>query len=418
MAHIWQVLRSGSWLTASHARGYSLMLLGFYALAIVGWIGLSDGLIDRNGNPLGTDFTSFYAAGTLVLDGRAADVYNMAAHYAREQQIFGTSTPFYGWLYPPIFLLVATPLATMPYLLALTVWQAGSFALYLAVIGGIVRRLPIPRTTALPLWLAVAAAFPAVFVNLTHGQNGFLTAGLFGAALLALPNRPIVAGILFGLLAYKPQLGLVVPIALLAGGQWRAIVAAALTVAALVCITSLLFGADLWSAFAASTETSRKLLLEQGNVGFEKLQSVFAAVRLSGGGIPLAYAMQGMVSATVVAGVAWTWRSVTCERNLKAALLVVATLLASPHVLDYDLMILAPAIAFAASAGVADRFRDYEISVLGAAWIVPLLARSVAGTTGIPIGVLVLLALYGIIWRSVIRDRASVKRHATELAQA
>jgi hypothetical protein len=141
-------------------------------------------------------------------------------------------------------------------------------------------------------------------------------------------------------------------------------------------------------------------------------------VRLCGGGIPLAYAMQGVVSATVVAGVAWTWRSATGERNLKAALLVVSTLLASPHVLDYDLMILALAIAFAAKAGLANGFRDYEISILGAAWIVPLLARGVAGITGIPIGVLVLLALYGIILRSVIRDRASMKQHATELAQA
>src|SRR5436305_9337080 len=109
MAHIWQPLRSGQWLTVSRARGYSLVVLGLSVLAVVGWIALSDGLVDRNGKPLGTDFSSFYAAGSLVLDGRAADVYDMAAHYAREQQIFGPSTPYYGWLYPPIFLLIATP---------------------------------------------------------------------------------------------------------------------------------------------------------------------------------------------------------------------------------------------------------------------------------------------------------------------
>jgi hypothetical protein len=86
-------------------------------------------------------------------------------------------------------------------------------------------------------------------------------------------------------------------------------------------------------------------------------------------------------------------------------------------VLDYDLMILALAIAFAASAGVSDGFRAYEISILGAAWIVPLLSRSVTGITGIPLGLLVLLALYGIILRRAIRDRATEK-HATELAQA
>jgi alpha-1,2-mannosyltransferase len=414
MAHFWQGLRSGKWLTPARARGYSLILLGICILATAGWIAASDGLIDRNGKPLGTDFSSFYAAGSLVLDGRATDVYNMAAHYAREQQIFGAATPYYGWLYPPIFLLVATPLALMPYLLALAVWQISTFALYLSVIGVILRRMRVLDIAIGPMWLPIAAGFPAVFINLGHGQNGFLTAGLFGAALLALATRPIVSGVLFGLLAYKPQLALVMPVALLAAGQWRTVVAAGVTVIALVGITSLVFGVDLWLAFAASTETSRKLLLEQGDVGFEKLQSVFAAVRMWGGGIPLAYAVQGVASAAVVCGTAWIWRS-ACGRDLKAALLVIATLLASPHVLDYDLVMLALAIAFTVSAGFASGFRTFEISLLAAAWIAPLLSRGVAGVTGIPLGLLVLLALYVFTLRRAVIDRAVI---VDDIAQA
>jgi alpha-1,2-mannosyltransferase len=393
ITHIWRGLRSGEWLTAARARGYSLILLGVCAIAMTGWIALSDGLIDRNGKPIGSDFSSFYAAGSLVLDGRANDVYDMALHYAREQQMFGAATPYYGWLYPPIFLLVATPLALIPYPLALAVWQIGTFALYLSVIGAIVRRMRQRGIVIGALWLPIAAGFPAVFVNLGHGQNGFLTAGLFGAALLALPTRPVISGVLFGLLVYKPQFALIVPIALLAAGQWRTVVAAGITVMALVAVTSLAFGAHLWFAFAASTETSRKLLLEGGDVGFEKLQSVFAAARMWGSGIPLAYAVQGIASAAAACGTAWVWRS-SSDRDLKGALLIIATLLASPHVLDYDLMMLAPAIAFTVSAGMAGGFRDYEISVLAGAWIVPLLSRSIAGVTGIPLGLLVLLALY------------------------
>jgi hypothetical protein len=410
----WQGLRSGAWLTPARVRGYSLILLGICAIAVAGWIAVSDGPIDRNGKPLGTDFSSFYAAGSLVLDGRAGDVYNMAAHYAREQQIFGATTPYYGWLYPPIFLLVATPLALMPYMLALAVWQISTFALYLSVIGVIVRRMRMRGIVIGPIWLAIAGGFPAVFINLGHGQNGLLTAGLFGAALLALPARPIASGVLFGVLAYKPQLALVMPIALLAAGQWRTVVAAGITVMALVAMTSLLFGADLWLAFAASTDTSRKLLLEQGNVGFEKLQSVFAAVRMWGGDVPVAYAVQGGVSAAVVCGTAWAWHSAR-SRDLKAALLVIATLLASPHVLDYDLVILAVAIAFAVSAGFADGFRSYEISLLAAAWIVPLLSRGVASVTGIPLGLLVLLTLYVFTLRRAMLDRAALVH---EIAQA
>jgi alpha-1,2-mannosyltransferase len=393
ITHIWRGLRSGEWLTAARARGYSLILLGVCAVAMTGWIALSDGLIDRNGKPIGSDFSSFYAAGSLVLDGRANDVYDMALHYAREQQMFGAATPYYGWLYPPIFLLVATPLALIPYPLALAVWQIGTLALYLSVIGAIVRRMRQRGIVIGALWPPIAAGFPAVFVNLGHGQNGFLTAGLFGAALLALPTRPVISGVLFGLLVYKPQFALIVPIALLAAGQWRTVVAAGITVMALVAVTSLAFGAHLWFAFAASTETSRKLLLEGGDVGFEKLQSVFAAARMWGSGIPLAYAVQGIASAAAACGTAWVWRS-SSDRDLKGALLIIATLLASPHVLDYDLMMLAPAIAFTVSAGMAGGFRDYEISVLAGAWIVPLLSRSIAGVTGLPLGLLVLLALY------------------------
>jgi len=417
MTHFWQGVQSGRWLTAARIRGYSLILLACCVIAAAGWIASSDRLIDRNGKPLGTDFSSFYAAGSLVLDGRAADVYNMAAHYAREQQIFGAATPYYGWLYPPIFLLVAAPLALLPYPLALAAWQIGSFALYLSVIGVIVRRLRRRGMAIGPIWLPVAAGFPAVFINLGHGQNGFLSAGLFGAALLALPTAPIVSGVLFGLLAYKPQLALVAPFALLAAGQWRTVVAAGITVLLLVGATSLVFGADIWLSFAASTETSRKLLLEQGDVGLEKLQSVFAAVRMWGGGVPVAYVVQGVVSAATVCGTAWTWRS-SCDPDLKSALLAIATLLASPHVLDYDLMILAPAIAFAVSAGLAGGFRDYEISLLAAAWIVPLAARSVAGLTGIPLGLLVLSTLYVFTLRRAVLDRARSAAPAHGLAQA
>src|SRR6201996_8140298 len=148
----WQSLRNGSWLTADRARAYSLILLAFYAVAAIGWILLSNGMIDRNGKPIGTDFASFYAAGSLALDGHAAAIYDMAAHYAREQQIFGAGIPYYGWLYPPIFLLVAVPLALLPYPVALIIWQGASFALYLAVIAAILTRLRRENGAITKLW--------------------------------------------------------------------------------------------------------------------------------------------------------------------------------------------------------------------------------------------------------------------------
>jgi hypothetical protein len=427
MAHIWQTsafcrsgwqkLRSGRWLTAERARAYTLILLALYGVAVIGWIALSGGLIDPNGKPIGTDFSSFYAAGSLALEGRAADVYNMAAHHAREQQLFGEATPYYGWLYPPLFLLVVTPLALLPYPLALAVWQGATLALYLAGMAAILRRIRHDDIALRRLWLPAALAFPAAFINLGHGQNGFLTAALLGAALVALPKRPILAGILFGLLAYKPQFALIIPVALVASGQWRTILAAGATVIALAAVSYVAFGPDLWWSFAASTETSRKLLLEQGDVGFEKLQSVFAAVRMWGGGVTLGYIVQGAASVVAVGSVAWIWRCST-DRDLKAALLLVATLLASPHVLDYDLMILAPAIAFMVAAGAARGFCDDEITLLAAAWIAPLLARGIAGSTGIPLGLITVLTLYALMMRRAIIDSGGSALGSRGIAQA
>jgi hypothetical protein len=417
MVGFWQELRSGRWLTTDRARAYSLILLGLYAIAILGWIGLSDRWVDRNGKPIGTDFSSFYAAGSLALEGRAVEVYDMAAHFAREQQIFGAATPYYGWLYPPLFLLVATPLALLPYPLALILWQGITFALYLSVIAAILRRQRQQGGAIARVWLLAAAAFPAVFINLGHGQNGFLTAGLLGAALVALPQRPVLAGILFGLLAYKPQFGLLIPFALLAGGHWRIMIAASLTVIALAAATTWAFGAEIWWVFAASTETSRKLLLEQGDVGFEKLQSVFAAIRLWGGGISLAYAVQGAVSLATICSVVWVWRSST-DRHLKAAMLMVATLLGSPHVLDYDLTIVGPAMAFMVASICASGVRDDEISLLALAWITPLVTRGMAGATGFPLGLITIVALVGLVMRRATDARTGPAIVPAGIAQA
>jgi hypothetical protein len=404
MAHFWLRLQTGTWLTAARVRGYSLILLGFYALAIVIWIALSHGLIDPNGKPLGTDFSSFYAAGSMALEGRAAAVYDMAAHHARQQEIFGAGAPYYAWFYPPLFLLVAAPLALLPYPAALAIWQIATLALYLGVIGAILRSARQSHPLLDRVWLFPALAFPAGFINLGHGQNGFLTASLFGAALLTLTTRPAVAGLLFGCLAYKPQFALVIPVALLAAGRWRTIAAAIVTVIVLAAVTSLAFGIDVWPAFIASTEASRRLLLEQGAVGFGKLQSVFAAVRMLGCGMTTAYIAQGAVSIAVICGVAWIWRGAR-DRDVMAAALAIAALLASPHTLDYDLLIVAPAIAFMTCAGLAHGFRTFEISVLAAVWVVPLLARTVAEAASVPLGLLALMTFFGVILRRAATDR-------------
>jgi hypothetical protein len=409
MTNIWQGLRSGDWLTGSRMRAYCLILLALSVLVFTGWIVVSDGLIDRTGQPIGTDFSNVYAAGSLTWQGRAADAYAPALQHAAEKAVFdGREVPFYGWHYPPFFFAIAFLVAALPYAGGLALWLVASFAAYLAAIRAI-----LPRRET----LLVAAAFPAVLVNVGHGQNGFLTAALLGGALHWLDRRPWLAGVLIGLLAYKPQFGVLIPIALLAGGRWRTIGAAALTVAALVGISFAMLGSGIWHAFADSMNFTQTVVLEQGGTGWQKIQSIFSAVRALGANVPTAYAAQGMLLALLAASLAWLWHS-DAAFELKAAALALASLLATPYVLDYDFVVLAVAIAFFVRHALNNGFRDFEISLLAAAWLVPLLSRSIAGVSYIPLGLLVELAFYALILRRAALDRASHALGAARVAQA
>jgi len=382
-------LSTGGWLTRERMRLVALAVLAASAIGAIYLIATADGLIDRFGHPIGTDFTNVYAAGTYVLEGRPSAPFDPKLQYARELAIFGAATPFYGWHYPPFFLGLAALLALLPYPLALALWQGVTLALYLWAMRAVVG-------TNDRLWLLLALAFPAVFINLGHGHNGFLTAALSAAALLALDRKPVLAGILFGCLAYKPQFGLLIPLALAADGRWRTFVAAAATVVLCVLATTLAFGPDIWLAFLDSTDFTRTVILESGDTGWYKIQSVFSWVRMWGGPVTLAYALQGAVTLVVAAALIWLWRG-NASFPRKAAALLIGTLLATPYSLDYDLMLLAPAIGFLAADGFARGFGSYEKSLLAILWIVPLITRSIAETALIPLAVPAMLCAFVMI---------------------
>jgi len=408
---MWQQVRTGSWVTPQRMRGYSVILLVVAIVASAIWIALADGLVDRNDKPIGTDFSNVWAAGKLVLEGRPEAPYDPVLQHAAEREAFGgRPVPFFGWHYPPLFLIVAAALALLPYGWALLVWTAFGLSAYLVTLRAI---LPRPETVLLAL------AFPATFINLGHGQNGFLTASLLGGALLLLDRRPLVAGVLVGLLAYKPQFGVMIPLVLLATARWQVIAAAAATVLAAGAVTFAIFGAKVWTAFSESTEFTRVVVLEAGDTGWEKIQSIFSAVRMWGGSIELAYAAQAALALGLAASLVWLWRS-RASGDLKAAALAAGCLLATPYVLDYDLVVLAVAIAFFVRHALNQHrgFRDYEISVLAFVWIAPLIARSLAGAAGLPLGFLAMAAIYVLTLRRAVLDGAGQRPAEAALARA
>jgi alpha-1,2-mannosyltransferase len=406
MSAILEILRSGALVTRERMRLVGAALLMAFAAAFAILAATSHGPNDALGRPLGTDFSNVYAAGTYVLEGLPQAPYDPTLQYTREQVIFGTATPFFGWHYPPFFLFVAALLACMPYVPALLAWQGASLGLYLLAIRAI---LVAPATSATPdnppdasaidpLWLLLALAFPAVFVNLGHGHNGLLSAALVGSALAVLDRRPMLAGLLLGLLVYKPQFGILIPLVLVATGRWRTIAAAAATVLTLVLVTTWAFGLPVWDAFLASAQFTRTVVLESGQTGWHKIQSVFAVVRMWGGPVELAYGAQTAVTIALAASLVWLWRR-PVDFNLKATALIVAALLATPYSLDYDMTTLAPAIAFLAVHGIRFGFAPWEKTALAALWLAPLVARGIAGATLIPVGVPVMAAVFGLTLR-------------------
>jgi alpha-1,2-mannosyltransferase len=378
-------LRSGAFITGQRARIYACLLLAGFALAIL-WLGASaHGLTDYLGRPLGTDFASFYAAGRLAMAGYSP--YDQAALQAMQQSLFGAHTPYYAFAYPPTFLLLLAPLAHLPYLAALVLWQVGTLLFYLAGM----MRLHQRWGAALPGGAAIvitACAFSAVFVNLTHGQNGFLVAGLLAFALALLDTRPCVAGLCFGLLAFKPQLGILIPFALLAGGERRAFFAAAINVLVMAIAAELLIGG--WTDFLGAADFSRRAILDDGAVGYDKMVSIFAMLRLWHLPLAYAYGAQALCTLAAIAGVMGLWHGPTDPRRRHIALCL-GILLATPFALDYDLMILAPALLLLAALGREGRLRPFEASLAALLWLMPAAARLLAHT-GIPLAALAISA--------------------------
>lgn len=382
-----ETIRTGDFVNAARIGRIALILGSLYLATIALLLATSDGALDYAGRPLGTDFSGVYAAGQLVLEGEAAAALDPAVHLAKQQEKFGAEAPLYGWHYPPFFLFIAAAVAVLPYAAAYIAWQAATLPAYLHVVSKI-----FPGRGA----LLAAAAFPAAFINITHGQNGFLTAALFGGAMILLDRRPLLAGVLIGLLAYKPQFGFLIPIVLIATARWRVFAAAAATVAALVLASTLAFGAEIWPAFLDNMRFTNRAIVEDGGPGWAKMQSLYAALRAVGVDLDLAFAAQGALALAVAAALITIWRSHAAPETKKAAL-IVGSLLSTPYLLDYDFLALAPAIAFIAAAGRKSAFLPYEKTALAFAALAPLAARQIAMAAFIPIGFLSLAAFAAVI---------------------
>jgi len=343
-------------------------------------------ILSPDGKGVPSDFVNVWAAGDLVLQGKPWLAYDWHAHKAIEDQAVGYSfAGYFGWHYPPMFLAVAAALALLPYAPAYFAWLVLTFPAYM----GVVRAIIADRSGYL-----LAAAFPALLANAVVGQNGFLTAALFGGALVILVERPVLAGVLIGLLTYKPHLGLLIPLALIAGGHWRAFASASVTALIIAALSLAAFGAQTWLAFFDSISQTSEAFLSNGWADFGKLQTIFGLARMLGAPEHAAWILQGALAIDAVFAVVMIWRS-KAALELKAAALVTGAMLATPYLYTYDLVVMAIPLAFLFRLGQRTRFLPYEASGMGIACA--LIASF--PFVGVPVGFFALLIVATLILR-------------------
>ena len=335
------------------------------------------------------DFISFWGAAQLALGGNAAAAYDNGTLHAVQvaaARFNGGEMPF---PYPPALLLLVLPFGLLSYPLGMAAWVLATFPLYFAAI----RRM-FPASGWLP------AAFLPVVVVAATGQNSFVMAALFIAGMILLPKRPLLAGLVLGCLVLKPQLALLLPVAVIAGRQWRAIAGAAISSVGVLLLGLLAFGTAATAAWLQQMPLFVSIARD-GLVGWHKLASVYAAMRQAGLSAELAFTIHGLIAGLAAIAVWQVWRS-KAEPRCKAATLAAATMLASPYLFLYDAIILVIPLLWLAKEGG-------KPALVATLWLLPIV--TIAQTFGFngpvnlnPVAPIVLLF---ILWRRV---------HATNVA--
>ena len=364
-----------------------------------------DHLTNGAGRPFGDDFINFWCGPFLAVHHRIGEVYDFVRFHAFEQSVAGAAIDFYHYSYSPVMLALSAPLASLPYPPALFVWLGASwFAFYRAL------RLAVPQEGALLL----ALSSPAVLINAVAGQNGMWTAALLGGGLMMLRQRPIAAGVLFGGLLIKPQLAVLLPVALLAGRHWRTLTATTATSLALLLGSLLIFGIEPWLHYMHNLGFLRHGILEDGRGVWFRFVSVFTAARRLGATVETAYAVQAGAALLAGTAVAVVWARAT-QADLRNTVLVLGTCLATPYIQDYDMVvcILAAAWLWRQPAALYPSETWLQVAC-GSLLAAPLVVAAAGKLTGLAWGPLFILpALWAALFAATRRSEVSGLRGVT-----
>ena len=365
----------GKWTVAA---AVFFVTLEIFYLVFAGLPPIGKPWVDGTHFVLGRDFLNTWMGGRSAFFGGPAPWFDLRVYNEALQHMLGTDYPEHYWSYPPHLMLFIWPFGLMPYLPAYIAWCAVGVALYLFACSSVVPRERL-------MFLAVA---PGIAVCIFFGQNGFYTAALLIGGLLCLDRRPVLAGVLFGILTIKPQMGMLLPVVLLLERRWVTIASAVATTAVLVVATAMLFGWNIWFEFWQKVVPQQQALMTTGGgVLYAVISSVFYGGRLWDFPLNVDWAMQWFVSALAFGAVIWTyWKP--RDPALSLALLITATFLFTPYILNYDMVVFGFVIVLLRDRGDIT-MRDHWLLVI--VWTLPV-TMMLAAVVWIPLAPLVLIA--------------------------
>lgn len=365
--------------------GFSLLLLGGYVYYLY------------TGRSHYDDFLVFWAAAGMARQAPLASVYDPAQFQAYKLALTGGSLADSGlarfpFVYPPSAMLLFAPFGRLPFGPALACWNLLSLGLFLAAIRRILKA---------PWTVAAALVAPATVIDLLLGQTGLLTGALALLGFGLLRQRPLAAGVLLGLLTFKPQLALLpVPLLFLAG-RYRAGTAAVVTAAALAGASVAAFGSEPWHAWlAALHEFSEGLSASLPHQRYEV--TIYFSLLAMGLGNRAAWALQAVVSL----GVLWLTARVLrrCGEPARTTAPLLGLYLATPYAAAYDLPAASAACLLLFSSGLQRGFGHGELAVIAVAWfLAPLLIFS--AIVQCPVAAATLLLLFFLVLRRAGEDR-------------
>ncbi len=318
------------------------------------------------------DFMVFYTAARAYIEGHLSLIFDGDAFTAQVNASFGHwfSRPldFHPWMYPPLFLLLMVPIGLFPFGVAYVLFLTLTFV---SLVCGL--RFYAPR--GYQRWLCTASLIlsPATAFTVAVGQNGFMTCALLIGGFGLMRRSPLLAGALLGLLACKPQLWLLIPVALLAARAWKVLAATAVTVALFALASLAVFGIEAWREWLTLMLWPSPVYQHWIQFGRLNGQSVYTDAVLLGASAGKASALQALATVSCAALVWWCFRRSAMARDLQLVVLLTATMLAAPHVSNYDAVMLAVAVSLFMCRGLEYGFRFGDATLIIVAWTIELL---------------------------------------------